>query len=383
MKTQQTKKTNIPLFLRRGFLAFVVFCFIFSRFIMGLNVLVLKNPHLFADITHQDILVMINDIRQKNNLPILVENPKLDQAAYLKAQDMIDKNYFSHYSPQGISPWYWFDQVGYYYQYAGENLAMNFYNATEAFNAWMNSPLHRENILNRNYTETGIAVLTATIASTGERRTIIVQEFGNQFKNKNIVINKPISSNIKQENNITPATTQTKPFTSSTTIASTTTTSINTTTTTQPTTTSTIETEVLGQSQTNTSSLPPADVRVKEENIIKQTQVSEETRQELAKLEFQHAATSNHVTSSDWLKYHATSLIDTKTVQLLNNGSGIILIFLSTMGLFIVRKTDKIDYSMKKSLYARNAILGAMGAGFLIIQPTILFGNTIIPVILK
>jgi hypothetical protein len=53
------------------------------------------------------------------------------------------------------------------------------------------------------------------------------------------------------------------------------------------------------------------------------------------------------------------------------------------MGLFIVRKTDKIDYSMKKSLYARNAILGAMGAGFLIIQPTILFGNTIIPVILK
>jgi len=163
----------------------------------------------------------------------------------------------------------------------------------------MNSPLHRENILNRNYTETGIAVLTATIASTGERRTIIVQEFGNQFKNKNIVINKPISSNIKQENNITPATTQTKPFTSSTTIASTTTTSINTTTTTQPTTTSTIETEVLGQSQTNTSSLPPADVRVKEENIIKQTQVSEETRQELAKLEFQHAATSNHVTSSD------------------------------------------------------------------------------------
>ncbi len=104
MKTQQTKKTNIPLFLRKGFLAFVVFCFIFSRFIMGLNVLVLKNPHLFADITHQDILVMINDIRQKNNLPILVENPKLNQAAYLKAQDMIDKNYFAHYSPDGISP---------------------------------------------------------------------------------------------------------------------------------------------------------------------------------------------------------------------------------------------------------------------------------------
>ena len=85
---------------------------------------------------------------------------------------------------------------------------------------------------------------------------------------KDNVPNNIERKNIKQENNITPATTQTKPFTSSTTIASTTTTSINTTTTTQPTTTSTIETEVLGQAQTNTSSLPPADVRVKEENII-------------------------------------------------------------------------------------------------------------------
>jgi uncharacterized protein YkwD len=71
---------------------------------MGLNVLVLQNTHLFADITHQDVLAMINDVRQKNNLPILVENPKLNQAAYLKAQDMIDKNYFAHYSPDGISP---------------------------------------------------------------------------------------------------------------------------------------------------------------------------------------------------------------------------------------------------------------------------------------
>ena len=169
----------------------------------------------------------------------------------------------------------------------------------------MNSPLHRENILNRNYTETGIAVLTATIASTGERRTIIVQEFGNQFQNKNIVANKPISSNIKSENNTSPTTIKTQPTISSTTTATitTTTTSANTTTTTAPqpvTSTSIIETEVLGQTQTNNLSLPPTAIRTPEEiNIKKQTPISEKTRQELAQIEFKHAIASNHVTSDD------------------------------------------------------------------------------------
>ena len=195
--------------------------------------------------------------------------------------------------------------MGYYYQYAGENLAMNFYNATEAFNAWMNSPLHRENILNKNYTETGIAVLTTTMPTTGEQRTIIVQEFGNQFQNKNIVANKPISSNIKSENNTSPTTIKTQPTISSTTTATitTTTTSANTTTTTAPqpvTSTSIIETEVLGQTQTNNLSLPPTAIRTPEEiNIKKQTPISEKTRQELAQIEFKHAIASNHVTSDD------------------------------------------------------------------------------------
>lgn len=97
-------KTKIPLFLRNGFLVFIVFFFIFSRFIMGLNVLVLKNFRLFADVTIQDLLTLVNQERQREGLTPLAENTKLDQAAFLKAQDMISNDYFAHYSPQGTSP---------------------------------------------------------------------------------------------------------------------------------------------------------------------------------------------------------------------------------------------------------------------------------------
>jgi|GEM_PF-2801776 len=106
MINKHIEHKHIPFYLRNSFLVIVVFFFIFSRFVMGLNVLMLKNFRLFADVATQDLLSLINEQRQKNGLSVLAENTKLDQAAYLKAQDMVKNNYFAHYSPQGVSPWY-------------------------------------------------------------------------------------------------------------------------------------------------------------------------------------------------------------------------------------------------------------------------------------
>ena len=86
------------------------------------------------------------------------ENALLDKAAQLKAEDMAVKGYFAHTSPEGKTPWYWFDQVGYRYTYAGENLAVNFFETEDVANAWMNSPTHRANIVKKDYTEIGIGV---------------------------------------------------------------------------------------------------------------------------------------------------------------------------------------------------------------------------------
>lgn len=103
---------------------------------------------------------LTNEKRQANNLPYLLESPTLSQAAQLKAEDMASKSYFAHTSPEGITPWHWFDRVGYEYSYAGENLAVNFTDSEEVTEAWMRSPTHRANIVGGAYREIGTGVAT-------------------------------------------------------------------------------------------------------------------------------------------------------------------------------------------------------------------------------
>ena len=103
---------------------------------------------------------LTNEERQAQNLQTLTINPILNKAAEMKATDMATKGYFAHTSPEGKTPWFWLDQVGYKYQYAGENLAINFSDSKDVTNAWMASPTHKANIVKGNYSEigTGIAV---------------------------------------------------------------------------------------------------------------------------------------------------------------------------------------------------------------------------------
>ncbi len=106
----------------------------------------------------------------------LSRNAKLDQAAQLKAEDMAKNAYFSHYSPAGISPWYWFDKVAYSYAHAGENLAVHFSDSKAVVDAWMNSPAHKANIMNGRYLEIGVG--TAEGEYQGFKTVFIVQLFG-------------------------------------------------------------------------------------------------------------------------------------------------------------------------------------------------------------
>ena len=133
----------------------------------------------FADITKSAIVTLANTDRQQAGLEPLSENAVLDRAALMKAQDMMGKGYFEHTSPQGISPWFWFSRSGYDYRYAGENLAIGFVDSGEVNNAWLASPTHKANILNTNYRETGIAVLSGLFQ--GSPTTVVVQLFGSKM----------------------------------------------------------------------------------------------------------------------------------------------------------------------------------------------------------
>jgi Cysteine-rich secretory protein family len=89
---------------------------------------------------------------------------------------MAKNEYFSHYAPDGTSPWYWFDQSGYKYVHAGENLAIHFTDSSEVVDAWMDSPTHRANIVNGNFTEIGVGTAKGTYQ--GYDTVYVVQLFG-------------------------------------------------------------------------------------------------------------------------------------------------------------------------------------------------------------
>ncbi len=122
------------------------------------------------------LLVDTNQAREKDNLPPLKLNKKLDQAAYAKAQDMFANNYWSHVSPSGVQPWSWLNKARYNYDKAGENLAKNYPTSEATVQAWLASPTHRANVLNKNYSDVGFAVAEGKLQ--GEDTNLVVAYYG-------------------------------------------------------------------------------------------------------------------------------------------------------------------------------------------------------------
>lgn len=157
-----------------------IFFFVFAILFLSGLVTLLQNKQdnkdtLLGNIQSGVLIAFTNKERVKVNIPALIVDETLARAAQLKAEDMAKNEYFSHYSPSGISPWYWFTKAGYEYQKAGENLAVNFKDSKDVVTAWMNSPTHKENIIKEGYTEIGIGM--AEGVHKGKKATYVVQLF--------------------------------------------------------------------------------------------------------------------------------------------------------------------------------------------------------------
>ncbi|AKM82389.1 TPA: CAP domain-containing protein [Candidatus Berkelbacteria bacterium] len=151
----------------------------FKKLLIGAILIILfVGPIKFANaaVSSNSLTNLVNASRSQEGLSPLSNNAKLADAALKKAQDMFDNQYFSHNSPEGKTPWDFFKVSDYDYVYAGENLAIGYTDSNELHDAWMNSPTHRENIMNPNYREIGIAFLSGEY--NGENTTIVVQTFG-------------------------------------------------------------------------------------------------------------------------------------------------------------------------------------------------------------
>ena len=107
-----------------------------------------------------EVFNLINSKRKNNGLSELKIDTEVQRVARIKAQDMVDKNYFSHDSPTYGSPFDMLNSFKVSYKTAGENIAGNSSNSG-AVNAWMNSAGHKANILNSNFNYTGIGVVNS------------------------------------------------------------------------------------------------------------------------------------------------------------------------------------------------------------------------------
>lgn len=196
------KNGNVPHLLKKEFIivliVFVGTLFYFSQnnfyIIKKLNLTAAVYPAVLADLANQD--------RAIQGVPTLAWNTTLENAAKLKAEDMLKNSYFAHTSPSGVTPWYWLQETKYDFIYAGENLAVDFTESVNVQNAWLNSPKHRENIMNSNFTEIGIATVDGFFE--GKNTTFVVEFFGKPSQVK--LETNPIASNtvIKEEKIITP-----------------------------------------------------------------------------------------------------------------------------------------------------------------------------------
>ncbi len=104
------------------------------------------------------MLNLINEERIKVGLPILYFDEELAEVARTHSKDMFLRGYFSHYNPEGKSPFDRIRKERIQFSIAGENLALA-QNLSLAHSGLMESPSHRANIEHKSFRRVGIGIL--------------------------------------------------------------------------------------------------------------------------------------------------------------------------------------------------------------------------------
>ncbi len=124
------------------------------------------------------LLLATNSQRANNGRNALTLNSQLSSAAQSKANDMVARDYWSHSTPDGQEPWVFIDTAGYQYLKAGENLAYGFLNSSDTITGWMNSPSHKANMLDSEFTEVGFGFANSEDFNNSGQQTVVVAMYG-------------------------------------------------------------------------------------------------------------------------------------------------------------------------------------------------------------
>jgi uncharacterized protein YkwD len=142
--------------------------------VRGRSYLPVRRSTPTADPAVTEVVRLVNAARSDAGCSPLRVDSRLATAARLHSEDMAQRNYFSHTSLDGRSPWDRMTAQG-YTDGSGENIAAGYSTPASVMAGWMNSPGHRANILNCSSTAIGVGVGRNSASTYG---TYWTQDFG-------------------------------------------------------------------------------------------------------------------------------------------------------------------------------------------------------------
>src|SRR5687767_5090956 len=122
------------------------------------------------------MLDRVNAERRRHGLPRLAPSAALDRVAQAHAEDMLERSYYGHKSPDGLTVRERALRGGYRLRFVGENIASGQSTVDEVMDGWMASDEHRPNILSKVYSEAGFGLVIGK--NKGGVQIIWVQVFG-------------------------------------------------------------------------------------------------------------------------------------------------------------------------------------------------------------
>jgi uncharacterized protein YkwD len=141
------------------------------------------------NVAEKEMFELHNETRTAYGLGPLCLSPVLTKAARARSQDMLNRDYFSHYTPGGVRVIDQLKRKGYYshqpsdYHILGENIAMGGDGSDQdtpehLFTGLMHSEGHRENILRGEFDEVGVGARSGTYQEYDDTSTIYTTVFG-------------------------------------------------------------------------------------------------------------------------------------------------------------------------------------------------------------
>jgi uncharacterized protein YkwD len=113
------------------------------------------SPPVVISADEQQMIDAVNRERISEGVTALEWCPALGRSAREHSEDMANRDFYDHVTPEGLEVWDRAKEQGYENTYVGENIAVGQKSIREVMKDWMNSEGHRENILSPDYTHFG------------------------------------------------------------------------------------------------------------------------------------------------------------------------------------------------------------------------------------